>query len=215
MDPIEIAQNLKILCDNFSREEVARRLGISNKGTLWVYLRLLGLPSEVQDLVKKGKLGQDAAYRITIRLNKKEQIALANAIIQHNLTSNEIKGIVQALKRRNREMPIDEAVSLTLKARPTVTAEHVIVIKIEKTTLDSLKSKAECLGISVQELLRDTLLEVVPPSNLNSIRTTDQIVFLSVNEEGYRILRKLAKKERVKMENLVNFLAKKRMSSDN
>lgn len=209
MDPIEIAQNLKILCDHFSREEVARRLGINEKGTLWVYLRLLDLPEEVQELVRTKQIGEDVAYRITILRDKEEQIALAHAILEYNLNTAAVRGIVQALKKRNPDMPIKEAIDLALKARPVVTEEHLVVTKIEDKTLVALQEKAGLLQVPIQEILKKALMKILPPDSLTSIRLSNKLVFMSVNEEGFRILRSKAKEEQIKLEDFVDYLARK------
>jgi hypothetical protein len=209
MDPIEIAENLKILCDHFPRDEVARRLGISEKGTLWVYLRLLDLPEKVQELVRTKKVGKDAAYRVSIRLNKKEQEDLAEAIIKYKLNSSEVKGITQSLKKRNRNMPIGEAIALTLKARPSVTEQHIVVTRIEEDTLEALKRKSEDQKTSIQELIKKSLGEILPSSSLTSLRMIDRMVFLSLDEESFKVLKDRAREKQIKLENLVDTLAKR------
>ncbi|TET18801.1 hypothetical protein E3J74_09370 [Candidatus Bathyarchaeota archaeon] len=209
MDPVEIAENLRVLCDHFPRNEVARRLGISEKGTLWVYLRLLDLPKKVQELVKGKKIGKDAAYRISILKDKREQETLADAVIKHRLTTNELKGIVQALKKRNPDMPIEQAISLALKARPRISEEHIVVTKIEDDTLEALKNKSDKTRVPVQELVKRSLTEILPLSSLTSLKLVGQMVFLSLNEEDFKILGKKAREKKIKLENMIDTLARK------
>lgn len=209
MNPIEIAENLKILCDHFPRSEVARRFGISEKSTLWVYLRLLTLPERVQDLVRAGKLGMDVAYRISLLTDKREQEILADAIIEHRLTSNEVKGITQALKKRNRNMPIEHAVSLTLKARPTISEEHIVVTKVENDTFNALMKKSQEKQMPIEELVKKSLVEILPLSSLSSLKMVDTMVIISLGEEDYETFRAKAKEKKIRLENLVDLLARK------
>lgn len=209
MNPIEIAENLKILCDHFPRAEVAKRLGIDERGTLWSYLRLVDLPEEVKQLVREGRIGRDAAYRLTIRLNKQEQGAVANAILKYGLKSDELKGIVQALKKRNPSMSIEDTISLTLKARQQVTEEHVIVTKIEDDTFAALCRKSNETGILVQELVKKALTEVLPESSLSSLKLNGQLVFLTLSAEDYKNLVSAAHERRIRLEDFVDALSRK------
>ena len=209
MDPIEIAKNLKILCDHFPRAEVAKRLGVSEKGTLWVYLRLLDLPEKLQQLVKERKIGADAAYRLTIRLDKQEQSTLADAILRYGLKSDELKGIVQALMKRNPDMAIEDAISLTIKAREQTTEEHVVVTMIEDDSFVALDRKSKKTGIPVQELVKRALTEVLPESSLNSLKLNGHLVFLTLSAGDYKSLVSAARNRRIKLENLVDVLSRK------
>jgi len=209
MDPIEIAESLKTLCDHFPRAEVAKRLGINEKGTLWSYLRLVDLPEEIKQHVREGRIGRDAAYRLTIRLNEQEQKAVADAILKYRLKSDELKGIVQALKKRNPNMSIEDTISLTLKARRQVTEEHVIVTKIEDETFAVLSRKSNETGIPVQELVKRTLTEVLSESGLSSLRLNGQLVFLTLNAEDYKNLVSAARERRIRLEDFIDALSRK------
>lgn len=213
MDPIEIAQNLKILCENFPRDEVARRLGINREGTLWVYLRLLNLPEKVQRDIKAGKIGQDTGYRISILKDPKEQEILADAVKKYHLRSGEVKGIVQNLKKRNPELPIEECIRLALKARPSITEEHIIVTKIGTGTLEALKKKSQKEGIKVEELLKKSLLELLSPQGVNSLKLINTTVLMSLGKEDFRLLKNKAQEINVKLENLIDVLVKRGLIS--
>lgn len=213
MDPIEIAQNLKILCEHFPQHEVARRLGISKKGTLWVYLRLVNLPEKVQQLIRSGKIGQDTGYRISILKDPKEQEILADAVIKYRLSSDEVKGIVQNLKKRNPELPIEECIRLAVKARPSITEEHIVVTKIGTDTLESLKKKSQAEGVKVEELLRKYLLEFLSPQSVNSLKLFNRTVIMSLGKEDFRLFRNKAQEIKVKLENLIDTLVKRGLTS--
>lgn len=213
MDPIEIAQNVKILCEHFPREEVARRLGISKGGTLWVYLKLVNLPEKVQSYIKAGKIGQDTGYRISLLKDLKEQEILADAVMKHHLSSGEVKGIVQNLKKRNPELPIEECIRLTLKARPSITEEHIVITKMKTDTLESLKKESQREGIKVEELLKKSLSELLSPKSVNSLKLFNRTVIMSLGKDDFRLFRNKAQEINVKLENLLDALVKRGLTS--
>ena len=209
MDPVEIAQNLKILCAHFPRDEVARRLGINKEGTLWVYLRLLNLPEKVQRDIKAGKIGMDSGYRISILKDPKEQEILADAITKYRLRSGEVKAIVQNLKRKNPELPIEECISLALKARPSITEEHIIVTRIGTDTLELLKKKSQKEDLHVEELLKKSLLEPLALESISSLKLIDKTIIMSLGKEDFRLLKNKAQELKVKLENLIDVIVKR------
>ena len=209
MDPIEIAQNLKILCEHFPRDEVARRLGISKGGTMWMYLRLLNLPENVQRLIKAGKIGQDTGYRISLLKDPKEQEVLADAVIKYHLSSGEAKGIVQNLKKRNPELPIAECINLALKARPSITEEHIIVTKIQTGTLELLKKKSQKEGVHVEEILKKSLLELLSQKSVSSLKLINTTIIMSLGKEDFRVFKNRAQEFKVKLENLIDVIVKR------
>ena len=216
MDPIEVAQNLKFLCERMPREEVARRFNISKRATLWVYLRLLDLPEKVQELIRAGKIGKDKGYRISLLKDKREQEILADAAIKHHLSSGEVRGIVQSLKKRNPDMPIEECIQLALKARPIIEEEHVIVTKIQKDTLKTLKEKSEECGVVMEELVRKVMeKEVIPPNSITSLRFIDTTVILSLGKDCFKAFKDKARETKVKPEDLVETLIKKWLQNEN
>ena len=216
MDPIEVAQNLKFLCEHMPREEVARKLGISEKGTLWMYLRLLDLAEKVQQDVRDGKIGQDAGYRISLLKDKREQEILADAVIKHHLSSGEVKGIVQSLKKWNPDMPIEECIRIALRARPIIEEEHVIVTKVQNDTLKTLKEKSEECGVVIEELVRKVMeKEVLPPNSITSLRLIDTTVILSLGKDGFKAFKDKAKETKVKPEDLVETSIKKWLQNEN
>lgn len=213
MNPIEIAENLKILCDNFSQDEVARRFGISKKGTLWVYLRLVDLSDKVKDLVRARKIGQDASYRISLLKDPDEQGILADAVLDHNLNSSELKAIVQNLKKRNLELPIEECINLTLKARRKITEEHIVITRIEADTFRMLKERSHKDGLPIEEFLKKILSKSLPTLNFSSLRLVNTAVIMSLGKEDFRLLKDKASRTKVKLEKVIDVLVKRGLAA--
>ena len=124
-----------------------------------------------------------------------------------------MKGIVQNLKKRNPELPIEECVRLALKARPSITEEHIIVTKIGPDTLELLKKKSQKEEIEVEELLKNSLLELLSPQSVNSLKLIKTTVIMSLGKEDFRLLRNKAQEIRVKLENLIDVLVKRGLTS--
>lgn len=213
MDPIEIAESLEILCKHFSRDEVAKRLGISKRGTLWAYLKLLTLSEKVKDLIKARRIGQDVGYRISILDDPAEQETLAYAVMTHHLSSNELKAIVQNLKKRNLGLPIEECIRIALKARQKIAEEHVLVTKIQHNTLELLETKSQREKLPVEQLLRNSLLRIMPLTKIGSLKLINTTLIMSVGKEDFRLLKKEAQETKVKMEDLIDLLVNRGLTA--
>lgn len=214
MDPIEVARNLKLLCEHMPQEEVASKLGISKKGTIWVFLRLLDLPEKVQQFVSSGKIGKDTAYRISLLKDKKEQEILADAVMKHNLSSIEVRGIAQSLKKRNPDLPIEECIRLTLKARPSIQEEHVIVTKIQNDTLKALEKRSKENGVPMETLVRKSMSEALPQVSIASLKLVGTTVVMSLGKGDFKLFKEKALEKKVKLENLVETLINKWMFNE-
>jgi len=211
MDPIEVARNLKILCEHMPQEEVASKLGISKKGTIWVFLRLLDLPQKVQEHVKAKKIGKDTAYRISLLKDKREQEVLADAVMKYKLSSSEVRGITQSLKKRNPDLPIEECIRLTLRARPGVEEEHIIVTKVQSNTLGALEKKSKENGVPMETLVRKSIAEALPQISITSLKLVGTTVVISLGKEDFQLFKKKAEGKKVKLEDLVETLINKWM----
>lgn len=214
MDPIEVAQNLKLLCEHMPQEEVAAKLGISDKGTIWVFLRLLDLPEKVQTYVRTGQIGKDTAYRISLLKDKKEQEILADAVIKHNMSSGEVRGIAQGLKKSNPDLPIEDCIRLTLTARPGIQEEHIIVTKIQNDTLKVLERKSQENGIPIENLVRKSISEALPETTITSLKLIGTTVVLSLGKEDFQLFKNKAQEKKVKPEDLVETLVNKWMLNE-
>jgi hypothetical protein len=212
MDPIEIAETLNILCQHFPKEEVARRLGISKEGTLWVYLRLVNLSEKVKNLIKTGKIGEDVGYRISLLPNQREQEILAEAVVRYRLTSNDVKGIVQNLKKRNPHLSIGECIEIALKAKPIIQEKHVVITRIKNDTLELLKNKAKRESCSLEDVAKKCLQEVFPSEALKSLKMMGTTVVLVLEKKDFNLFKHTAAEMKVKPEILMDVIIKRGLS---
>lgn len=206
LDPITTANILDKLCKRSSQKEVARKIGVSSE-QIRQFRCLLDLPKNVKKLVEDRKIGIDAGYRISLLKNEDEQEILAKAIIDRKVTSNEVRGIVQSLKKWNLNMPISECIELAIKYRRIIEEEHLLVSRIRERTLNSLKERSEASGISVDDLLEGILKETISPEEgFISANNFDYTILLALKKEGFNTFKAEAAKSNIKLNNLVDRL---------
>lgn len=205
LDPITTAKELDKLCKRTSQKEVARMIGVSSE-TIRMFRRLLTLPKNVQKLVEERKIGIDSGYRISL-LNVDEQEILANVIIEKKLTSVEVRGIIQSLKKWNPHMPILECVEVAIKYRPIIEDEHLLVSRIRESTLNALKERFEASGILVDDLIEGILKETIPiEKGFISAKIFDNTILLVLEKGGFNEFKAEAVKSKVNLNNLVDKL---------
>jgi hypothetical protein len=167
------------------------------------------LPEKVQEYVRTGKIGKDTAYRISLLKDKREQEILADAVLKYNLSSSEVRGIAQSLKKRNPDLPIEECIRLTLSARQGVEEEHIIVTKIQNETLETLERKSKENGVSMDMLVRKCMLEALPQVSIASLKLVGTTVLMSLGKEDFQLFKKKAEEKKIKLEDLVETLINK------
>lgn len=92
LDPIETARAFAQLQDefNFTQREIAARLGKSRE-VVANALRLLNLPSEIQDAISSGKVNESQARLLLSMTDIGEQQALYKEIVERNLSVREVR----------------------------------------------------------------------------------------------------------------------------
>ncbi len=98
LNPIERAAAYRRYCDqyNLTAEDVAQRLG-EDRSTVSNYLRLLGLPSEVQSLVAAGGLSMGHARCLLGLRNPSQMTAAAREVIDKGLSVRATEALVRQL----------------------------------------------------------------------------------------------------------------------
>jgi len=209
LDPITAAKTIESMCKSSSQSEVARKLSVSQE-TIREFRSLLKLPESVQKLIKARKIGIDAGYRISLMESKDEQEILAKAIIDKQITSKEVRGMIQSLKKRNPHMPISECIELAIKYRPIIEEEHLVVTGIQRKTLNALKKSSEKSGILVDDLIKRILTEIMQSEgDIISVKTLDGVAILALKKNGFKALRAESQKSKVKLDNLVETLVER------
>lgn len=90
LSPLDLARGIKRLIEDFhlTQEEVAERIG-KKRSTVANLLRLLDLPSSIQELLQGGKITLGHAKALLSVESKEKQEELAEEIVSHSLSVRE------------------------------------------------------------------------------------------------------------------------------
>jgi ParB family chromosome partitioning protein len=101
LTPIELAHTFKQLVDEFklTHEELSIRVGKS-RSAITNSLRLLLLPVEVQKLIDSDKISAGHARAILGLEHKKEQIKIANDIVENDLSVRETEKLINNINKK-------------------------------------------------------------------------------------------------------------------
>ena len=102
LNPIEIAISFQRLIKecNLTQEECGNKLG-KKRSTITNFLRLLKLPSEIQDGLKKEKISVGHARALINIKNRKNQLNIFNDIIENGFSVREVEQIAKDFSERN------------------------------------------------------------------------------------------------------------------
>ena len=102
LNPIEIAISFQRLIKecNLTQEECGNKLG-KKRSTITNFLRLLKLPLEIQDGLKKDKISIGHARALININNKKNQLNIFNDIIDNGFSVREVEQIAKDFSDRN------------------------------------------------------------------------------------------------------------------
>lgn len=139
---------------------------------------------------KKGELGLDYLYRISMLPDWRDQEDLAKAIFERDLSLIEVRDIVQ-MKSRNPTKLMAECISDVMKLRPIIEKKVIVVTRVEEVTLKTLINRANSLKTSPDEYIKTILSEILH-GNVFAVRFRDNLVVITLNEEGYEELKSVA-----------------------
>ena len=108
LDPIEEAEGYKTLMDSYrlTQEEAAERVGKS-RSAVANSLRLLGLCSEVREMLQSGKLSGGHA-RTLLPLKGELQLQAARAVAAQGLSVRQTEALVKRLTAKKEEAPLTD-----------------------------------------------------------------------------------------------------------
>ena len=130
LSPIEEANayNQLIKKLNYTQEELAKRLGKS-RTNITNMLRLLALPSEVQDMVNNNKLSYGQARTLLALDDKNQIIELANKTIKEGLSVRQLEQLTKKPEKKDKPSkviktdPFIEDVKQTLQSKYSTKVE--------------------------------------------------------------------------------------------
>lgn len=171
LSPVEAAALLrKATSAGASLSECAKAVQL--EGPTWVsrFLKLLDLPQDVQHLIDWGRGAGTIAFTSASEVSRLDDPVDQRRAIQvgleHNLSSAEMRQLVQ-LRKRSRK-PMDECVAGVLKMRPQIEIRHVFIGAV---TGDPLRARLR--GLSQYE--RDQLLEAACRKKLAGLRLSGRL----------------------------------------
>ena len=161
--PIEVAEFIqRALKAGVKRTDIADRLHLEDSSIIGHFIRLLSLPSQVQQLIGWGSdpatVSFTAAAGIARLDSAQEQNILAQAALENQFNKSEIVEIVQTRKRSGKS--IESCIESVLDRRPIVEKRYVIVGQMGSESLkDKLKQFSQ---LERNDLLRSVLQQRVP-----------------------------------------------------
>ena len=125
LNPIEEATAYKRLLDklSISQEEIAKRVG-KDRSSITNSLRLLRLPSEIQQLVEEEKLSMGHARTLLSLESVEKQLLLANEIVEKMLSVRETERLVRELQTEEQDNAGTRSKSTNRKDPNIVAAEQ-------------------------------------------------------------------------------------------
>ena len=125
LNPVEAARAIKELMDEYglTQDAVAERIGKSRPAVANT-LRLLSLYPDVLKMVEEGKISAGHARCLVTVESRDNQIKLANAVVQKNLSVRDLEKAVKNLENPQRRQIVSQEQSLELKE---------LIIQMQKT----------------------------------------------------------------------------------
>jgi hypothetical protein len=138
MSPIEVATALKCAQEaGSSAKEIAVALHLDGTTMISRFVRLLTLPSEVQLATDWGRTGATIAFTAAAEIARlkqgQDQKDTCRAALEHNLTSSEVKSVVQLRNRSGKG--VAECLAEILRLRPQIERRHILVGAIASTEI--------------------------------------------------------------------------------
>jgi len=189
LSPVQVARHMTRALQEIDAERLARALGFGDTTTLTKILRLGELPADLASLVdwgtRRGSVSMSAAAEI-LRLSSPTAIEHAmRAAVEHNLTREEARQVVQVQKRSGGS--IQECVESVLRTRPRVERSELIigsfVSEVAKARIASLGNEA------ATRILRRILAREYPNVTCQAVRVNGDRFSLLLSLEDSAKLR--------------------------
>ena len=115
LDSIEVALSFQRLIEecNLTQEAMAERVG-KKRTTVTNYLRLLKLPAEIQFAIRAKKISMGHAKALLSLESGKDQLKLANQIVEQDLSVRQIEQKIQKLGQKKEKREKEDAPAIEL-----------------------------------------------------------------------------------------------------
>ncbi len=185
LSPIEVARLINRTIEaGEKREQIAERLHLNDSTIIGRFLRLLSLPSQVQQLINWGSNSTTLSFSVATEIARlkytQQQISLAKAALENQFNKSEIVQVIQLHNRSGN--PIESCIEAVIKQRPTIERRHLILGELRsKELIVELKSKSQQ---ERNELLRSTLERYIHNISPMSVKLGDGL-FLLVGDDRF------------------------------
>jgi len=190
--------------------KLAKKIVINNnrahidEETLREYGTIVTLPGEIKQLIEDGKItSMDKAFRISTLDERKDQIALAKAIVQRNLYTSDVRAIVE-YKKKNPGVTLKQTIDRVLASKTRFVTYHVIVMELQKKTVEALKKEAKNLKKTSEELIFMMLNERWKKTWIISFGMRGDDIIFKLSEDGFRTLQKMAETMHIQLKDLAD-----------
>jgi len=182
LSPVEVGSLFKKAEDaGASLQELAEGVHLDGTSMVSRFLRLLELNPEIQHIIDWGESGSTIAFSAASelsRLDVEEQARACNAVLEDQLTSGEVKQLVQLRLRSKR--PLEECIASVIRMRPLVERRHLLIgAVVAKDVQARLATMAQ---VDRDHLLRGVLSDVLAPLSDYSARLGGERFTISGSE---------------------------------
>lgn len=171
LSPVEVASLLrKAIEGGASLAECAASVHL--EGPSWVsrFLSLLKLPDDVRHVIHWGRSGGTLAFTSAFELSRlddaSDQRRAVQAVLEYDLNTSEVRQLVQARKRSNKN--IDECVTAVLKMRPQIETRHVFIGSV-------LRDDSRARLRQLSQMRRDEILQSILINTFKDLRVTGRL----------------------------------------
>ncbi len=131
LDAVEIAEGYKSLMEGFSltQDEISKRLSIP-RSSIANSLRILNLPQEILIFIKDNKLSLGHAKVILSLSDEKQQIELANATVEKNLSVRQCELLAKSMQKEPKQEKTIKIPSIIKEVEIALSEIHGTPVKI-------------------------------------------------------------------------------------
>jgi hypothetical protein len=163
LSPVEVGSLFKKAEDaGASLQELAEGVHLDGTSMVSRFLRLLELDPQIQHVIDWGESGSTIAFSAASelsRLDVEEQAPACTAVLENQLTSGEVKQLVQLRLRSKR--PLEECITSVIRMRPLVERRHLLIGAV---VAEEVRARlATVAQVDRDILLRGVLSETLAP----------------------------------------------------
>jgi hypothetical protein len=185
LSPTEVALLFqKAVRTGDSLADCAKAVSLESTSQISRFLSLLKLPADVLHLVDWGTTENSLSFSSAFELSRLEQTEdkqrAVQAVLEHHLSSSEVRQLVQARMRSGKSM--DECIQVVLRMRPQIEVRHVFIgAVLEEGVRQKLN---QIVQRKRDELLQSVLAKVMPAIQVSGRLGSDRFTLVGGADLG-------------------------------